>query len=338
MGGALLGGALGAKATAPKAPLQAMPDVDAVRAEASRLYNDPAVKDLRIHPQAVSNLGAGVENSLLKDGFRDHPDYGGPVLDTVRSMQQANGPVAFDDLETIRKSLNKIAGDTHEGRPTTNAAAAMKAKSQLDDFIHNDMTNPTNVLQGDPVAARGVMEQARANAGAAIRSDKVSKLIDNAEIDAGAANSGMNIQNRIRQTLKPFLKNGEAKMAGFNDTERASMSNLVRGSAAMNALRYAGNAIGGSGISMLPGAYIGHAALGPAGFALPAAGWALKKTANVLTQRQARSVADKLLSRAPLSQRALSANKAVKAANDAAARHLMLGSALRTSLLGPNGQ
>jgi hypothetical protein len=106
----------------------------------------------------------------------------------------------------------------------------------------------------------------------------------------------------------------------------------------MNALRFAGNAIGGSGISVLPGAYIGHAALGPLGMAMPAAGWAMKTAANALTKRQARNMADKLLSRAPISQRVAATNSVIKASNDAAARHMMLGNALRTSIMSTTGQ
>lgn len=331
--GGVAGGGAAARLAAMRsaAKPQALPDVDAVKAEASRLYNDQSVKDLRINPQAVSNHGASVENSLVKDGFRDHADYGGPVIQIMRDLQQARGPVAFDDIETARKALNKIGGEMRDGRPTTNAAAAQKAKQQLDDFIHNDMTDPANVLQGNPVAAREAMLKARANSGAAIRSSNVSRLLNNAEVDAATANSGMNIQNRIRQALKPLLKNNEAKMAGYNDEERDMVRNLVRGSGAMNALRFAGNAIGGSGITVGPYMLMGHPML-------PAAGWALKKTANAITQRQARNVASKLLERAPLAQPTVQANKAVKAANSAAARHLMLLSALRGMGANTTGQ
>jgi hypothetical protein len=331
IGGAVAGGSAAARLAALRsaAKPQALPTLDDVKADTSRLYNDQSIKDLRINPQAVSNHGAAVENSLVKDGFRDHADYGGPVLQVMRDLQQARGPVAFDDIETARRSLNKIAGEMREGRPTTNAAAAQKAKAQLDDFIHNDMTDPANVLQGNAAAAREVMLKARASAGAAGRSGNISRLLNNAEVDAATANSGMNIQNRIRQTLKPLLKNNEAKMAGYNDEEREAVRKLVRGSGAMNALRYAGNALGGSGMTVGPYVLMGHPAL-------PAAGWALKKAANAITQRQARNVASKLLERAPLAQPTVAANKAIKAANTAASRHLMLLSTLRGMMGGNN--
>jgi hypothetical protein len=173
------------------------------------------------------------------------------------------------------------------------------------------------------------MLKARASAGAAGRSGNISRLLNNAEVDAATANSGMNIQNRIRQTLKPLLKNNEAKMAGYNDEEREAVRKLVRGSGAMNALRYAGNALGGSGMTVGPYVLMGHPAL-------PAAGWALKKAANAITQRQARNVASKLLERAPLAQPTVAANKAIKAANTAASRHLMLLSTLRGMMGGNN--
>jgi hypothetical protein len=334
--GAVAGGSAAARLAALRgaAKTQALPTLDEVNAEKTRLYNDPTVKDLRIHPQAVNGLGNDIAQSLDQRGF--FPEDHGPVFTAVNRLRNASGPVSVDELDAVRRSLNNHAGQLNEGRPTPTAAAASHAKSLLDDFVHSDMTDPANVLQGNGAAARDILLKARANAGAAIRSSNVSRLINNAETDAATANSGMNIQNRIRQTLKPLLKNNEAKMAGYTDEERNAVRKLVLGSGAMNALRHVGNAIGGSGISVLPGAFIGHAALGPAGAALPAAGWALKKVANAITQRQARNVASKLLESAPLAQPKVAANNAVKAANSAAARHLMLLSTLRGMMGGNN--
>jgi hypothetical protein len=338
-GGAVLGGVAGAKLAAARSatPLQAMPDVDAVKAAASAGYNDPAVMALRVRGGAVNSAGNDIAQSLEGKGF--FPEDHGGVYSAVNRLRNAGPSVSYNELDAIRKSLGNQAGQLGpDFRPTPTAAAAGHAKGLLDDFINLDMTNPNNVLTGNPVAARQAIQTARANSGAAIRSDQVSKLLNNAEVDAGAANSGMNIQNRIRQTIKPFLKNGEAKMAGYNDAERASMNSLVRGSGLMNALRYTGNAIGGGGISVLPGAFLGHAALGPAGYALPAVGFGMKKLANAITTRQTQNLASQLLARAPLSQSVAATNSATKFANAAAAHQAMLSATLRSSALANGNQ
>jgi hypothetical protein len=99
----------------------------------------------------------------------------------------------------------------------------------------------------------------------------------------------------------------------YTDAEKAQMSRLVRGSTMMNGLRYAGNAMGGSGITIGPYALMGHPMI-------PAAGFALKKAANIATQRAANNMSNTLLSRAPLVQRTLAANRAISTANRASTR------------------
>ena len=309
MAGGMAAGGLTGAVTAPRAAAQALPDVDAVKAEASRLYNDPAVMALRVHGGAVNNLGDNIAQTLEGRGF--FRDDHGPVFSAVDRLSNAGPSVDYNQLDAVRKALqNHASGIDAFGRPTPTSAAATRAKGMLDDFINTDMTNPNNVLTGNPVAAREAIAGARANSGAAIRAEQVMNKLGNAEVDASAANSGMNIQNRIRQSLKTFVKNDEAKMGGYNDAERAQMQRLVRGTTLMNGLRYAGNAMGGSGITVGPYWLMGHPAI-------PAAGWALKKAANVATQRMGDNMVNTLLSRAPLVQRTLAANRAISAANRA---------------------
>lgn len=323
-GGALVGAAAGRLAAARSAtPKLALPDADAVKAEATRLYNDPAVKDLRIHPGAVNSLGDDIAASLDNRGmFReDHA----PVYNAIDRLSGANGPVSFDQLDAVRKALGSRAGEVDAfGRSTPTAAAASHARGMLDDFIGNDMTQPANVLQGNPVAARVFIHNARQNSGAAIRSEQVANKLANAEIDNAGNNSALNGDNKSRQSLKTFLKNDEAKMGGYNDDERAAMRSHVFGDYLRNTLRYAGNAIGGSGITVGPYVLTGHPVL-------PAVGYALKKTANMLAQRSGNNLVDQLLARAPLVRRVAAQNNAITAANAAAAKQKMLQAALRSA-------
>lgn len=325
LGAAVLGGALASRLAAARnaAPLQDRPSIDDVQAEASRLYNDPAVKNLRVDPTAVNTLGDKIASSLEQRGmFReDHA----PVFNAVDRLSGANGPVAYDQLDAVRKALGARAGEIDAfGRSTPTAAAANHARGLLDDFIGNDMTHPANVLQGNPVAANAAIREARANSGAAIRSEQVLNRLNNAQADADTANSGMNLQNRIRQSLKTFVKNDEAKMAGYTDAEKAQMQKLVRGSMAMNALRFAGNAMGGSGMTIGPYVLFGHPLV-------PAAGWGLKTAANIATKRLTQNMADTLLSRAPIVQRTIAANRIIKAANTSAGRTAATHGALRAA-------
>ena len=88
----------------------------------------------------------------------------------------------------------------------------------------------------------------------------------------------------------------------------------------LNNMRTASNWLGGSGISGPIMASIGASAFGPIGAAAPAAGLGLKMLANRLTARQATQLSDQLLSRAPLVQQQIAANRAARVTNAAAAR------------------
>ena len=330
---AVAGGGLSGAVAAPRQAAQALPDIDAVAAAAKAGYNSPEVQALRVHGGAVNNLGDDIAQTLERKGFfrEDHA----PVFNAVDRLSKAGPSVNFNQLDAVRKALNTRAGEIDAfGRATPTAAAARSAKGQLDDFINTDMTNPNNVLTGDPVAARAALQEARDNAGAGIRAEQVQKQISNAENDAAVANSGMNIQNRIRQKLKTFINNDGAKMGGYTPAEQAQMQRLVRGSMLMNSLRHVGNALGGGGgVHAIPEAFIGHALFGPVGTAIPAAGWAMKTAANIATQRMANNMANTLLARAPLVQRTLAANRAIRSTNATATRSGAANAALRALLV-----
>lgn len=337
LGGAVLGGVAGARAAAARSAqkLQAMPDIDAVKAAASAGYNDPAVMALRVRGGAVNTAGHDIAQSLESKGF--FPEDHSSVYSAIDRLRNAGPSVAYNELDAIRKSLGNKAGQLGpDFRPTETAAAAAHAKGLLDDFIHVDMTNPNNVLTGNATAARQAIQTARANSGAAIRSDQVSKLLNNAQVDAATVNHGNNVENRIRQTLKPFLKNGEAKMRGYNDEEAASMRSLVRGSYMTDALRTVGSTVARTGHIGL-GVSLFHPATAIPAIAAEGAGFALKKIAGKIAISRTQALADQLLARAPVSQRVAATNNVIKSANDAAARHLMLGNALRTSIMAPKG-
>jgi hypothetical protein len=332
MAGSVAGGGIAGAATAPRQAAQALPTIDDVKAAASANYNSPELMALRVNGGAVNNLGDNISRTLEQRGFfrEDH----GPVFNAVDRLSNAGPSVDFNHLDAIRKALGNRAGEIDAfGRSTPTAAAATRAKGLLDDFINTDMTNPNNVLTGNPVAAREAIAGARANSGAAIRAEQVLNKINNAQDDAAAANSGMNIQNRIRQKLKTFVQNDGAKMGGYTDAEQAQMQRLVRGSMLMNSLRHVGNALGGGGLHAIPEAFIGHAIFGPVGTALPAAGWAMKTAANIATQRMANNMANTLLSRAPLVQRTLAANRAIRSTNAAATLSGSAHASLRALLI-----
>lgn len=329
VGAGMLGGAAAARVAAARSaqPLQAMQGIDAVKADTNRLYNDPALQALRVHGGAVSQTGDNIAQALQSKGwFAD--DHAG-VYNDIKRLQNVDPSVSFQELEAIRKSLGNKAGEIKDFRPTESAKAAATAKRMLDDFVNVDMTNPNNVLTGNPVAARQAIQTARASGGAVARSETISRMLDNAQIDAAGNNSGRNIENKIRQTLKPLLKNGEARIAGYTDDEKNMLRSQVRGSYVTDGLRTLGNAISRTGHIGLGVSLFNPATLIPA-MAAEGGGYALKGIANRLAVNRTKALADKLLERAPINQPIVSSNNAITAANKAASHKLVLSNILRT--------
>jgi hypothetical protein len=350
--GSLVGGGLGGAIEGSRAATALLPKTTLAEVDAATKagYANPELQGLKLQAQPVSQLGDAIKNDLENTHGMFRDDHTGVYADLDRLSSKTN-PVSFPELDAIRKSLGNKANEVGPtGRATEQAAAAIKAKNHLDNFIDQiGVTNPApiavgngftlpnpTIASGNPAAAVAALKTARANAGAAIRSREVQSRINDALVGANVVNSGDNAQNRIRQALAPYLKKGETKMNSFTPEEQAAMRSTVLGSTPLNVLRRASNLMPSSGGLATMVGIGGHMAAGMPGAAIPVAGFALKKLANAATKSQAQSVADMLLERAPAAQPTISANKAIKMANEAAMRRKALGGTLRglaTSLL-----
>ena len=164
-------------------------------------------------------------------------------------------------------------------------------------------------MSGPAEDAAEALANARGNYAAAMRSDKLTGVADASDLRAAAANSGMNLDNSIRQRVVSIL-NSPKQSAGFSPDELAALNQVARGTAPRNVLRWVGNLFGGGGglgavaSGGVSGA-IGDAAGGPilgaiAGAGVPAAGFAAKQLANALASKSL-SAADELVrQRSPL--------------------------------------
>jgi hypothetical protein len=334
IGGTAAGVLAGAK-LAPKQATRALKTIDETDAAAKAGYNNPELKNLKLQPQPVNTFGTAAKNDLENNAFyaEDHA----PVFTQLNRLENMQGPVEFERLDAVRKRLGELAGQLGpDFKSTPTAAAAMRAKGHLDNFIDQiGATNPAPqavgngfiipnpvIAAGNPAAARAALLEARGNAGAAIRANRAQTVLDDAVTRAQTKNSAMNVQNNIRQAFVPYLTKGEAKIGAWTDAEQKSMRALVRGTNLLNAMRYAGNAMGGSGITIGPYVLAGHPLV-------PAAGYALKKAANIMTQRQAQGVTNQLLERAPINQPIVAANRLIKKANSTQVKMGTVKGALR---------
>jgi hypothetical protein len=119
----------------------------------------------------------------------------------------------------------------------------------------------------------------------------------------------MNVDNAIRQQAKALLKNKKQR-AGFSDEEISALEELVKGTPTRNAVRMAGNMLGGGGglgslFSGSVGGGVGGYLAGPTGAMVgagmtPLVGMAAKSTANKMAEGALSNVDSMVRQRSPL--------------------------------------
>jgi hypothetical protein len=259
-------------------------------------------------PEAVKSLGDDITRTLEADGF--FPETAGKTFSLLSRLKEppaeagATTVVSLDNVVTLRRSLQKAAGDFTN---PSEQAAASRAIELLDRFVVEPP--PQSVVAGPSAAASALMDESRGNFAANFRSNKISGIIEQAERDAAAAGSGNNLDNRTRQIVNSFLKNDKANR-GFSKEEIALLDDIVRGKRGTNIARWIGNFFGGGGglgsyIPSAVGGAAGSVIAGPPGAALgaalpPAIGATFRGIASKSTQSGVRSIDEITRQRSPL--------------------------------------
>lgn len=298
LGGAGVGAAAGRFGRAAGA---AIPTGDELRAASRGAYRSPEVTSLEIAPDSVRNLSARIENDLTTQGFRPRNAPG--AFEETGNLNPGPGvaSVRVADLDAARRALQRDAAEVNAaGRPTEAAAAARVTINHIDDYLTG--LGPRDVIAGDAAAAQRALAEARGNWGAASRSAVVDRQVLKAETRAAAANSGQNVGNAVRQRMADVALN-PALARGYSPEEMTQVNRIVGGTHTNNALRMTGNLLGGGGgLGMMLTGGAGALAAGPAGAALPAVGFGLKRLQNASTMRQAAILDEMIRSRSPLAQ------------------------------------
>ena len=278
------------------------PSTEQLYEAADAAYNDPAIKNLAMKPSAFTQWKDKTIVDLNNEGFNDvlSPKSFG-VLEKLSDVP-AGGFVSGQTFQTLRRALGKAAGSID----ATESATAKAMISSLDDFLGNLPKGST--LRGDPGRVSSALTEARGNYAAAKRSDQIDDALDRANRQAGAANSGMNLDNATRQRVKDIL-NSAKKRRGFSDEEIAQMEAIVKGSPVENFSRRLGNMLGGGGglgttIVGSGGAAVGASSAGPVGAAVgalsPVVGYGFKKLSAAMSQADVKKLQEVIRNRSPL--------------------------------------
>lgn len=294
-------GAISDEAKRLTRPINA-PTTEELYDAADAAYHDPSIKDLVVKPSAFQQWKDQAVVELNNEGFNDvlSPKSFG-VLQKLSDVP-AGGFVTGQTFETLRRSLKKAAAATDP----TEAETARRLISSLDDFLGNVPKGA--VLRGDTSKVSAALTDARGNYAAAKRSDQIDDALERAQRQAGAANSGMNLDNATRQRVKDIL-NSAKKRRGFSDEEIAQMEAIVRGSKVENLSRRIGNMLGGGGGlgttlvasgGAATGAASGHVVGAAIGAMAPVIGYGFKKLSAAMSQADVRRLQELVRSRSPL--------------------------------------
>lgn len=296
-----------AKGAAMATAKREVPTIEELKASATRGYESPEVKALEVKPTVIKNFGQAAETALTNEGF--DPTLADKTFTMLRNLQRVpdESVITGNNINTLRKMFGKAAQSSDK----TEAAAASKVINFLDDALTK--VPSSEVVSGDLPAAASRLEAARGDYSAAMNAEKIDNKTLQAEIRAAASNSGMNVANTIRQRMADVvLKQKEAQ--GLLPDEIAAAKQISEGTRVQNAMRAAGNMMGG-GLG-LGGATIGAIGAmttpGGLGALVPVAGAALKGLSNKMTLKQAEKLSEMIRSRAPLASSNAKFNQAVE--------------------------
>jgi hypothetical protein len=320
--GALAGG-IGAPAAmsklaelgAARAASKALPSGEALLQQGSNQFQAARGMDIAVKPDFAKSTAADMRSALkdydpedsgVKDVFRKINRIDDLAAVPAGSAPRYNAlipanPVPMNEIENVRKQLSELRMSPD---PTTRAAA----KTALEKLTERQQAlSPADVVSGDANAYASTMREAVGNYGAGKRSLVVRGKQDLADLNAGTAGSGANVDNATRQAIKQLarpINNTNvpvAKRLGFNDAEIEAIKNAATGTTIGNAARYLGKAAPTGIVSAAMAGGAGHLAGGPIGaVALPAAGYIAKKIGDLSTKRAVAALDAMVRSRSPL--------------------------------------
>ena len=289
-----------------------------------------AVRDMpvRYDPASLGTLADSIEQDLVKKGI--FPESSKQLYKTLDRMRAApEGAIAEPaNLMSIRENMAKLFE-----RPKEHQAGVGTAFERLNQYIENP---PTGAVLAGPAAEVGAAyAKGRANYAAGLRGEELADIQRTADLSRSAANSGQNLDNSLRQRVKSLVLNDRA-MRGFTPAEETALEAVPTGTPVRNALRGAGNFLGGGGglgasttaaMATGLGHFLGAGDVGSValGMAAPAVGAALKGQAARGTRGALQAIEEDTRRRSPLFQESLAGQDLVPTSpgRDAIARRLM---------------
>ncbi len=301
------------------------PTAEELKAAGGAGYDAARQSGLEIAPNVAVDAATRITNDLASKGMgADVAPTTHKLLDNWVNPPSAaadaasgivNRVVTPSDLQALRQNLSKISGQNLTDQ-TAGRAAAREIDGILEALTPGDVVAGPSTPEG-LAALADVQRNARQNYAAGMRANDITGdlsranvgMLDQAEAQAQAANSGLNFGNILRQKIKEFLKNPD-NIGGYTDAELQALRDVLKGSFTQNALRQVGNRLGAgggvmqSGLAGLGGA-VGYNMGGPAGAAVGmaapvAVGTSARMLGNKLAENSLLGIESMLRERSPM--------------------------------------
>lgn len=295
---------------APKSSFKAKkpvsPTREALQEATSAGYKEARDMGAEYTPQSISKWADDTLNALDAEGriAENYPKVHA-LIEKVRNPPDGATSVTLESVDALYKRLGDLGADVNEGK------VASLVQKGLDDF--HATLDPSALVAGTttPQRAAQVLKEARGNAAAGFRSDRVTGLEKTSERRTAAANSGRNADNNIRQRLTSLIESAKGSR-GLTKAEEQAIDDIIFGSPTKNAARYIGNLMGaGGGLGQSAMTVLGAgggAAMGGTPGAIagamipPVIGSVARGTANHMTKKELKMLDALLRSRSPLAE------------------------------------
>ncbi len=240
-----------------------------------------------IDPKDVESFVLRARNELAADS--KPRSLAGGVHDVLAELETsakaaraAGQPLSANDMVGFRGTLTEFTKT-----PSNNSAAAGLTKSLFDKWLN----------EAAPTLGSQVKDYVGSFRVGYLGQDIANKS-NRATYGAAASNSGMNIENKLRQSLVGIVSDPR-KLSRYSPETQALMKQAVDGTITQNGMRKLGNLFGGGG-GLLAAMYGMGGLLAHPGLAVaPLAGWGLKTLGNRAQLKKLDAVAQSAMSNAP---------------------------------------
>jgi hypothetical protein len=316
LAGVAAGGFAGRK-FGPKAEKAEIPTEEQLRMAKEAGYQKVRASGVEIDPEALGKWAVQQQQELTngpKYAFTGGSEGTAPktmgLLDKIQSNSAGATTVTASNLDTVRRYINNIAGETRDFKPTADAKAAMVLKRAYADFLENPPEGA--VVAGDAADFASTLQRANRDNAAFERVRDFNNKIANAE-ETAAGPTHPSLNTTLAAEARKFLKNPKAQR-GYTPEEIAAVRGLNRGGMVSGTLNQLGRlapagpvTAGLHAAGFVPAAIAtGGASIAPQ-IAAMAALYGARRGGAAMTANRAQNLIDMLAMRSPLYQQRLNA-------------------------------